>query len=290
MDGCPAALPELRGLGPGRGSLCDHRKLPPALRALVVGGPLVGKPTWLCPDLSQGQAGSWAEAHTSPDTSPPPTGAAHRAPGLQRHPGERGPRGRGPEGGAAALPPEPAVTRPPGQALLGALGAQMGSASPRGLSSWWDFLETALGAQDPQSSPMTCSPQAPGLPGIFNKEQVAGRRSSVCVWLGCGRARQQGSSAPTTRGLWELPPLRCSPGPADGACRAPDPASRGTHSPRPGCGPSPVDGAGEDLSLATPWGRSLFPSSAGPPLTPIPQLCPSPGFPPVPSLLGTAPG
>lgn len=32
------------------------------------GGPLIGKPTWLCPDLSQGQAESWSEA----DTSPPP--------------------------------------------------------------------------------------------------------------------------------------------------------------------------------------------------------------------------
>ncbi|XP_074172394.1 alanine--glyoxylate aminotransferase isoform X1 [Rhinolophus sinicus] len=45
-------------------------------------------------------------------------GAADWPPGLQCHPGECGPSDRGPAAGPAALPPEQAVTWPPGHALL----------------------------------------------------------------------------------------------------------------------------------------------------------------------------
>lgn len=51
------------------------------------------EPTWLSPDLSQGQVRSWVKDDISL-TLPcprPPSGAADRSPGLQRHQGERGP-------------------------------------------------------------------------------------------------------------------------------------------------------------------------------------------------------
>lgn len=65
--------------------------------------------------------GPQAEAATC---LPVPPGAAHRPPGLQRHPRERGPGDRGPEGGPPALPSAQDVTAPRPHHLRGRAGQE----------------------------------------------------------------------------------------------------------------------------------------------------------------------
>lgn len=196
-----------------------------------------------------------------------PLGAAHRPDGLQRHPGERGPRDRGPAGGPAALPPEQAVTRLPLPCPLGGAGgwgarsrlckvdrASLDRPAAAPAQARWDEEQDQAAVPSPRwplshgaehgpfglrihnTLPMSCSPsQVTGLLGIFNKELV-GHLSSL--WGGWA-ARESDGKAPMI----------------------PDCTSRGS----PGTGPR----------LGPPWSWWVGCAGALAPHTQVPELTPA---------------